>query len=90
MWESEFTWFSVGIEIDCFLRRIEIDFVVFGPIIVWFSCMDRNSLGFSPGIAIDLFVLSGPKMTFFKTWRSIDLVLVEVVEIELFLYAGRN
>ena len=66
MWESEFTWFSVGIEIDCFLRRIEIDFVVFGPIIVWFSCMDRYRLGFSASNAIDLFFCAGRKWLVFN------------------------
>ena len=65
-----------GIEIDLVLmwvsklifldRGVEIDFVVvFGPTTFWFSCMDRNLLGFSAGIAIETFFLCGPKMTCF-------------------------
>ena len=55
------------------MRGVEIDFVVvFGPIIVWFSCMDRSSLGFSAGIAIDLFFYAGRK-DLFLLWGSIDL-----------------
>ena len=34
--------FSVGIEIDFLVRGVEIDFAVFEPLIVWFSCIDPN------------------------------------------------
>ena len=40
----------------------EIDVVVvFGPIMVWSSCMDRNGLGFSAGIANFFFFCVGRK-----------------------------
>ena len=45
VWEIEIALvlFSVGIEIDFFVRGVEMDFVVmFRPIIVWLPCIDRS------------------------------------------------
>ena len=77
----------VCIEIVVLVRGVETDFVVFGPIIVRGSCMDRDWLGFSSGIAIDfLFVRVGNVL--FQTCRWIDLVFVWVVAIDLFFVCG--
>ena len=68
--------FVKGIEIDLvlvwvsklnFSSGVEIDFVVgFEPIIVRFSCMDRNRLGFSTEISIHLILLCLPAIAFFS------------------------
>ena len=40
---SQLIVFSLDVEVDFFMPRVENDFVaVLGPIIRWFSCMDRN------------------------------------------------
>ena len=70
----------VGVEIDLVL--------VFGAIIIWFSCMDRNLL----------FVLVlGSRLTRFSVraenelflmWRLIGLFFVRVVEVDLIVVCG--
>ena len=61
---------------------VEINFlVVFGPIIDWFWCMDRNWFGFGAGIAIGFFFVRAEN-DFLLKWRSIVLGLLCVVEID--------
>ena len=83
MWGIEIDWFDcVGIEIDFFERGVEIDFVVFRPIIVWFSGPDRLWRS-----RLTYFFVSAEN-NLFLMWRSIDLIFVWVVEINLGFVCG--
>lgn len=55
----------------------------------WFLSAGSKLTRFSVGIVIGL-GLCGPKMTWFLliVWGSIDLVLVSMIEIDLFLVYG--
>ena len=78
---SKLTVFLVWVsKLTFFVRGVEIDFVVFGSISAWYSCMDRNWLSFSAGIAIDLFFCTGRKLLVFN---------VEMDWLDFFV-GGRN
>ena len=79
--------FSVGIEIAIFVLGVETDFVfVCMPVVMSFSSMDRNSLGFGAGIAIDLYFWCRAKMSCF----NVTLFSFEESKLTCFMYTGRK
>ena len=80
---------SLGFEIDFLVRGVEIDFVMFGPIIVWCHVWIDIDLVLARESRLTCFFCAGRKWLVFM-WRWIAFFCVWVIEIDLFLYARRK
>ena len=89
---SKLTWFWCGYRSRlCGGRRnLSCCLVVFGPVNVWFSCMDWNLLGLSVGIVIDMFLLCGPKLNCFQCGDRLTWFLCGWSKLPWVLCAGRK